>query len=105
MKRPGRGAHLYEALGRGVAVIGVAKSRFVKAEPVEPVLRGRSRSPLYVSVSRLTGWAGLFRLSWNLWQIGTEGDRRRADGVPAAVACLDVVVPSQGLLALALRPA
>ena len=48
-QRPGLGAHLYEALGRSVAVIGVAKTRFVKAEPVVPVLRGRSRSPLYVT--------------------------------------------------------
>ena len=37
-QRPGLGAHLYEALGRSVAVIGVAKTRFVKAEAVVPVL-------------------------------------------------------------------
>jgi len=49
LKRPGLGAHRYEALRRCVAVIGAAESRFVKAEPVEPVLRGRSRSPLYVT--------------------------------------------------------
>jgi deoxyribonuclease V len=48
-QQPGLGAHLYETLGRRVAVIGVAKTRFVRAEPVEPVLRGRSRSPLYVT--------------------------------------------------------
>ena len=48
-QQPGLGAHLYEALGRRVAVIGVAKTRFVRAEPVEAVLRGRSRSPLYVT--------------------------------------------------------
>jgi deoxyribonuclease V len=48
-QRPGLGAHLYEALGGSVAVIGVAKTSFVKAEPVVPVLRGRSRSPLHVT--------------------------------------------------------
>ena len=48
-RQPGLGAHLYEALERRVAVIGVAKTRFVRAEPVELVLRGRSRSPLYVT--------------------------------------------------------
>lgn len=48
-RQPGLGAHLYEALGRQVPVIGVAKTRFVRAEPVETVLRGRSRSPLYVT--------------------------------------------------------
>jgi deoxyribonuclease V len=45
----GLGAHLYEALGRRAAVIGVAKTRFVRAEPIEPILRGRSRCPLYVT--------------------------------------------------------
>ena len=48
-QQPGLGAHLYAALGRQVPVIGVAKTRFVRAEPVENVLRGRSRSPLYVT--------------------------------------------------------
>ena len=48
-QRPGLGAHLYELLERQGAVIGVAKTRFMRAEPVEPVLRGRSRSPLYVT--------------------------------------------------------
>jgi deoxyribonuclease V len=48
-QRSGLGGRLYEALGRQVAVIGVAKTSFVKAEPVELLLRGRSRSPLYVT--------------------------------------------------------
>jgi deoxyribonuclease V len=50
-QQPGLGAHLYEALGRQAAVIGVAKTRFLQAEPVELVLRGRSRSPLYVTAA------------------------------------------------------
>jgi len=50
-EKPGLGAHLYEALGEQVAVIGVAKTKFAGAEPVEQVLRGRSRTPLYVSAA------------------------------------------------------
>jgi deoxyribonuclease V len=52
--RPGLGAHLYEALGRRVAVIGVAKTRFAGAE-AEAVHRGGSRRPLYVSAAGLDG--------------------------------------------------
>lgn len=48
--RPGLGAHLYEALGRAVPVIGVAKTRFHSADAV-PVVRGTSRSPLYVTAA------------------------------------------------------
>ncbi len=47
-ERPGLGAHLYEALGRKVAVIGVAKNYFAGSAPVE-VYRGRSVNPLYVT--------------------------------------------------------
>lgn len=45
---PGLGAYLYEALGRDVPVIGVAKTRFAGAA-AEAVRRGDSRRPLYVS--------------------------------------------------------
>lgn len=48
---PGLGALLYEALGRSVAVIGVAKSRFAAATGALPVLRGGSRRPLYVTAA------------------------------------------------------
>jgi deoxyribonuclease V len=48
--RPGLGAHLYEALGRSVPIIGVAKTRFAGAE-AELVSRGGSRRPLYVSAA------------------------------------------------------
>jgi deoxyribonuclease V len=51
-EKPGLGAHLYEALGRSVPVIGVAKTRFAGAE-VESVMRGGSRRPLYVSAAGL----------------------------------------------------
>jgi deoxyribonuclease V len=46
--KPGLGQHLFEGLGRRVAVVGVAKTRFHGAPAVE-VLRGGSTSPLYVS--------------------------------------------------------
>jgi deoxyribonuclease V len=50
-QRRGLGAHLYEALDERASIIGVAKTRFVGAEPVALVTRGRSRTPLYVSAA------------------------------------------------------
>jgi deoxyribonuclease V len=47
--KPGLGAHLYEALSRRIAVIGVAKNRYVGASPVRTVFRGSSGKPLFVS--------------------------------------------------------
>ncbi|HVN76460.1 MAG TPA: endonuclease V [Thermoanaerobaculaceae bacterium] len=46
--RPGLGARLRNALGGTVTVVGVAKTPF-RGAPAVPVLRGSSRSPLYVS--------------------------------------------------------
>lgn len=46
--RPGLGAHLYDALGGAIPVIGVAKNPFVGAAAIE-VLRGTSLRPLYVT--------------------------------------------------------
>jgi deoxyribonuclease V len=48
----GLGAHLYEALGRRVPVVGVAKTRFAGVS-AEVVQRGGSRRPLYVSAAGL----------------------------------------------------
>src|SRR5262249_15524362 len=48
---PGLGAHLWEALGKTVPVIGVAKTRFVSAAVALPVTRGNSRRPLYVTAA------------------------------------------------------
>lgn len=53
-RRPGLGAHLYDALGRRVPVVGIAKSAFVGARScnaVAQVLRGKSREPLFVTVA------------------------------------------------------
>ena len=49
--RPGLGAHLYEALGRRVAIVGVAKTPFgaSAARVTVEVFRGRSRRPLLVT--------------------------------------------------------
>lgn len=45
---PGLGAHLYQALGGRLAVIGVAKTAFRGAPAIE-VRRGQSERPLYVT--------------------------------------------------------
>ena len=49
--RPGLGAHLYEALGRRVAIVGVAKTPFgaSAADVSVEVFRGQSRRPLLVT--------------------------------------------------------
>lgn len=50
--RPGLGACLYEALGQGTTVVGIAKTAFqgIESSPVVVrVLRGMSRNPLFVT--------------------------------------------------------
>jgi len=48
--RGGLGVHLYEALGRKIPVIGVAKSVFRGTETVAvSVLRGKSKNPLWIT--------------------------------------------------------
>jgi deoxyribonuclease V len=68
---PGLGAHLYEALGKAVPVIGVAKTRFASARAARPVLRGDSQRPLFVTaagmdveaaVEHVRGMHGTFRI-------------------------------------------
>jgi deoxyribonuclease V len=49
--RPGLGAHLYEALGKAVPVVGVAKTHFAGAKAARPVLRGDSGKPLFVTAA------------------------------------------------------
>jgi deoxyribonuclease V len=46
----GLGWHLYEALERRVAVVGVAKTHFAGSAGIH-VLRGESKSPLYVTAA------------------------------------------------------
>ena len=52
--RPGLGAYLYESFDSRVSVIGVAKTRYLGAECVQEVVRGKSRQPLYVSAVGLS---------------------------------------------------
>jgi deoxyribonuclease V len=52
--RPGLGAHLYTALGGRIPVIGVAKTRYFRAENVQEIVRGKSKQPLYISAAGLS---------------------------------------------------
>jgi deoxyribonuclease V len=49
--RPGLGAHLFEALDGRTPVVGVAKTSFAGSAFAEPVLRGSSARPLYVTAA------------------------------------------------------
>jgi deoxyribonuclease V len=46
---PGLGAHLHDAIGGRSAVVGVAKTRFLRARVAREVRRGESLSPLFVT--------------------------------------------------------
>lgn len=50
-RRPGLGAHLFEALGGAAVVVGVAKTGFMGSEFAEAVLRGGSTRPLFVTAA------------------------------------------------------
>jgi deoxyribonuclease V len=49
-RSPGLGAHLYEAMGRKMPIIGVAKTAYRGAPAVETV-RGKGRRPLYITAA------------------------------------------------------
>jgi deoxyribonuclease V len=50
--RPGLGAHLYEAMGKKIPVIGVAKTQFLSAQLALAVVRGAlSTKPLFVTAA------------------------------------------------------
>ena len=49
-RRPGLGAHLYDALDRATPVIGVAKTAFVDT-PAATAVRGASARPLWVTAA------------------------------------------------------
>ena len=51
--RPGLGAHLYDALDRRSAIVGVAKKSFKDAPAIE-VRRGGSERPLYVTAAGMS---------------------------------------------------
>ncbi|MBI3725713.1 endonuclease V [bacterium] len=52
--RRGLGAHLHEALGERVPVVGVAKTAFAGSDFSIPVLRGASKRPLYVTAAGIS---------------------------------------------------
>ncbi|WP_408952428.1 endonuclease V [Lysobacter sp. Hz 25] len=52
-RRPGLGAHLWQALDRRCPVVGVAKTRFADTPAEAEVCRGNSRRPLYVTSAGL----------------------------------------------------
>lgn len=59
--RPGLGAHLYQALGGAVVVVGVAKRSFHGDAPAAALTRGESARPLWVtaagaSAEEAAGW-------------------------------------------------
>lgn len=45
----GLGAYLYEALGKRIPIIGVAKTLFKGCDSYRKIYRGQSRNPLYIS--------------------------------------------------------
>lgn len=47
--RPGLGAHLYEAFGRKIPVIGVAKNPYKDTDHATELRRGTSDRPLYIT--------------------------------------------------------
>lgn len=52
--RKGLGAHLFDALGKTTAVVGVAKHSFFGASNAASVRRGQSARPLHVSAAGLS---------------------------------------------------
>jgi len=52
-QRPGLGARLFDALGQRIPVVGVSKTPFRADTFSERVLRGSSRTPLYVTSTGL----------------------------------------------------
>ncbi len=46
---PGLGAHVYEYFGGSVPVLGIAKHSFRGSDFAEPVVRGQSKRPLFVT--------------------------------------------------------
>lgn len=51
--KKGLGAHLFDALGGNVPVVGVAKNEF-RGAPAERVVRGASKKPLFVGAAGMS---------------------------------------------------
>jgi deoxyribonuclease V len=80
--RAGLGAHLYEALGHSMPVVGVAKTAFagaLESDHVAKVMRGTSRRPLLVTA------AGVDVSDAAEWVKGMSGKHR----IPTLLAAVD----------------
>jgi deoxyribonuclease V len=79
--KAGLGYHLFEALGKQLPIIGVAKTSFFQNDKfVQPILRGDSTKPLYVTsvgidltiaAANIKKMAGEFRLPTLLKEMDT----------------------------------
>lgn len=78
--RPGLGMHLYRALDERVPVIGVAKTAFRGAEPIE-VLRGASRRPLLVTAAGMPAEAAAQAIAGMHGEYRVPTLLRRVDGL------------------------
>jgi deoxyribonuclease V len=94
-ERGGLGFHLFEALGRQVPVVGVAKTRFANdGTTAVPVLRGKSERPLFVTsvgipvveaAERILAMHGSFRIPTLLKEVdGIARQSEYAAAVPRA---------------------
>ena len=54
-QKPGMGYFLFEELGSQVPIVGVAKNSYSGNDIAEPVLRGGSKHPLYVTSAGIDG--------------------------------------------------
>ncbi|MBN2497167.1 MAG: endonuclease V [Deltaproteobacteria bacterium] len=86
--RPGLGAHLHAALDGRCPVIGVAKSPF-RGSSALPVLRGDSRSPLFVSAAGMDAGLAAERVAAMHGEHRVPTLIRRADQLARGLALPD----------------
>jgi deoxyribonuclease V len=67
--RAGLGAHLFRAFGQKVPIVGVAKTKF-RGAPARKLLRGKSRSPLFITAAGCDPSSAAF-------QVGTMAGQHR----------------------------
>lgn len=77
---PGLGAYLYEALGKQIPVVGVAKTDFLRnRHNKKALLRGSSKTPLFITAAGITAAAAAEKIAL------MHGDNR----IPTLLAKLD----------------
>jgi deoxyribonuclease V len=87
--RPGLGARLHAELGGRIPVIGVAKSH-LQGAPAIPVIRGKSRSPLFVSSAGIEPREAALRIAQMDGQFRIPTLLRRVDRL-----CRDSAAPAE----------